>query len=157
MSQTSSHQTLRCERRRYLEYQLVMSDERGDEGLSNGPPPTVADAIRTVEQRRLRALVDGDIETACLLHADDFQLVTPSGVLHNRESYLAAVTSGDIEYRVFEAVAEIEVRVYGEAAIIRYQSRIEMATWCANVWHTDSYELRDGRWQIVWSQATEIR
>jgi hypothetical protein len=24
-------------------------------------------------------------------------------------------------------------------------------------WHTDSYEQRDGRWQVVWSQATEIR
>ena len=23
-------------------------------------------------------------------------------------------------------------------------------------WHTDIYELRDGRWQVVWSQATRI-
>ena len=24
-------------------------------------------------------------------------------------------------------------------------------------WHTDVYELRDDRWQAVWSQATRIR
>ena len=24
-------------------------------------------------------------------------------------------------------------------------------------WHTDMYDLRDGRWQAVWSQATRIR
>ena len=23
-------------------------------------------------------------------------------------------------------------------------------------WHTDVYEIRDGRWQAVWSQATQI-
>ena len=23
-------------------------------------------------------------------------------------------------------------------------------------WHTDGYERRDGRWQVVWSQATRI-
>jgi hypothetical protein len=25
------------------------------------------------------------------------------------------------------------------------------------IWHTDHYELRAGRWQIVWSQATAVR
>jgi hypothetical protein len=23
-------------------------------------------------------------------------------------------------------------------------------------WHTDCYRLQDGRWQVVWSQATQI-
>jgi hypothetical protein len=116
-----------------------------------------ADAIRTVERARLRALVDVDIEAARRLHADDFQLITPSGFAHSRESYLGAIASGTLNYRVFEPVSEIDVRLFGKAAIIRYQSRIDLGTWQANVWHTDSYELRAGRWQIVWSQATEIR
>jgi hypothetical protein len=24
-------------------------------------------------------------------------------------------------------------------------------------WHTDSYELHNGSWQVVWSQATLVR
>ena len=134
-----------------------MEDQQSATGPVGGLPMDVADEIRAVEHKRLRALMDGDIEDARSLHADDFQLITPSGVAHTRETYLAGVASGDIDYRVFEAISEIEVRLYGAAAIIRYQSRIEMTNWRANAWHTDSYELRDGRWQIVWSQATEIR
>jgi hypothetical protein len=26
----------------------------------------------------------------------------------------------------------------------------------ARYWHMDVYEQRDGRWQVVWSQATQI-
>jgi hypothetical protein len=25
------------------------------------------------------------------------------------------------------------------------------------MWHTDYYERREGRWQVVWSHATRIR
>jgi hypothetical protein len=134
-----------------------MHEQQSGNGPAGELPTAVAEMIRAVERRRLHALVERDIETARLLHADDFQLITPTGVSHTRESYLAAVFSGEIEYRVFEAVSEIRVRVYGDAAIVRYRSRIEMPSWRANAWHTDSYERRDGRWQIVWSQATEIR
>ena len=45
--------------------------------------------------------------------------------------------------------------------MIRYRSRLHMSLGGAEgelgqYWHTDLYELRDGRWQVVWSQATAI-
>ena len=54
------------------------------------------------------------------------------------------------------------VRVQGTMAVVRYQARIEIALGghalpSLRCWHTDAYELRDGRWQVVWSQATEIQ
>ena len=56
----------------------------------------------------------------------------------------------------------LDVRVYGQAAVIRYQSQIEVVVGGQKVprggfWHTDSYEKRDGRWQAVWEQTTEIQ
>jgi hypothetical protein len=45
--------------------------------------------------------------------------------------------------------------------VLRYVARIEM--WMAHgvdadrFWHTDVYELRDGAWLAVWSQATRIK
>ena len=47
------------------------------------------------------------------------------------------------------------------AALIRYRSRLHMSVDGAEgalrqYWHTDAYERRDGRWQVVWSQATAI-
>jgi len=62
---------------------------------------------------------------------------------------------------VWEAEA-IGVRIRGEMAVIRYQSRLEIsiggaASQLKRYWHTDSYEKQSGRWQVVWSQATEIQ
>jgi uncharacterized protein DUF4440 len=127
---------------------------------SASEPQTESDLIRTTEHERLRALVDGNVALASPLHADDFQLINPLGGALSKEQYLGAVASGDIDYRVWEPGA-IEVRLYGEAAIIRYQSKLEIVVQGRQVpprsyWHTDSYERRNGRWQVVWSQATAI-
>jgi hypothetical protein len=122
---------------------------------------TGKDEIRAIERARLRALVEADMETAKRLHADDFQLVTPGGRTYSKEEYLGGVESGDLNYAVFESVSEIAVRLHGQAAHIRYRSRIEIVfdgqTDAGFFWHTDTYEKTNGQWQIVWSQATRIR
>lgn len=127
---------------------------------SSSNPQAEADQIRATERERLRALVAADIEVARKLHADDFQLVNPLGGSLSKEQYLGGVASGEIDYLVWEPEL-IEVRLYGRAALIRYQSRLEIVVRGQKVslrryWHTDSYEKRGGRWQVVWSQATEI-
>ena len=117
--------------------------------------------LRATERTRLRALVDADIEVARALHAEDFQLITPGGSVLSREQYLDGIASGYLNYRVWEPDSEIDVRLYDEVALIRYRSRLHMSLDGAagelrHVWHTDDYEKRDGRWQIVWSHATII-
>ncbi len=47
-------------------------------------------------------------------------------------------------------------------AIVRYQATLELGSASGHgtpfqCWHTDSYELKSGHWQAVWSQATAIR
>jgi hypothetical protein len=120
--------------------------------------------LARVERERLRLLVDADIDRAAEFHADDFQLITPSGTLLSKDVYLARIRSGRIDYRRWEA-GEIVVRRYGDAAVLRYQAEMVLASGdpvadaspvVMRLWHTDLYERRDGRWQIVWSQATEI-
>jgi hypothetical protein len=122
---------------------------------------TTADRIRAIEQTRLRALVDADIAVAGPLHADDFQLINPVGEALSRGDYLGAVGSGDIDYLVFEAASPIEVRLYGQSAVIRYRSNIDIVVAGLGrlthpAWHTDLYERRNGQWMAVWSQATAI-
>ena len=120
-----------------------------------------ADQIRAIEHERLRALVEADMKVARQIHANDVQLINPSGESLLREQYLDAVASGDIDYLVWEPDA-IEVRLSGEMAVIRYSSQLEIVAGdqrapLRHYWHTDSYERRNGQWQAVWSQATEIR
>ena len=120
-----------------------------------------ADRIRAIERARLRALVKADVDVAHQLHADDFQLITPSGMSVSKEQYLRGIGSGQIDYLFWEADS-IAVRVYRDAAVIRYPSQLEIVFQGQHIsrrryWHTDGYERRDGRWQVVWSHATEIR
>ena len=119
------------------------------------------DQIRDIERQRLRALVEADMDVARRLHADDFQLITPFGDALSKEEYLGTVASGDIDYLVWKPDA-IEVRLSGDMAVLRYSSRIEIVVGGqrippGNYWHTDYYEKRNGRWQAVWSQATEMQ
>ena len=121
----------------------------------------VAEQIREVERARLRALVAADIDVASELHASDFQLVTPVGAALSRDEYLGAIANGHIDYVAWEP-GSIDVRVYGNAAVIRYQAVLEVVFGGhpvprATYWHTDTYECVEGKWQVVWSQATEVR
>lgn len=119
------------------------------------------DLIRATERERLRALVEADMEIADQLHADDFQLINPGGVALSKGQYLGAVASGALDYRAWDVDSSIDVRLYNEVALIRYRSKANIVMEGRELgplraWHTDVYERRDGRWQVVWSQATLI-
>ena len=119
-----------------------------------------AEHIRTTERARLRALVAGDMDAAGPLHAPEFQLITPIGMPLSKDEYLGAIRSGQIQYLMWEPGA-IAVRQHNDHAVIRYRARLEIVfgghrVAPADYWHTDTYERRDGRWMVVWSQATAI-
>ena len=135
------------------------------QGPGEGTPDheVEADEVRAVERDRLRALVEGDLDRARELHADEFQLITPTGRNLSKDGYLGRVASGELNYLAWDA-GPIEVRLYagGTAAVIRYRSELQIVDRGdpgprRPYWHTDLYERRDGRWQVVWSHATEIR
>jgi hypothetical protein len=137
-------------------------DGQTPEGGQVGPSAAEADRLRATERERLRALVEADLEVADRLHADDFQLINPSGGVLSKEQYLGGVASGEIDYLVWVPDSPIEVRLYGPVALMRYRSHLDIIVGGRHVglrgyWHTDSYEQRDGRWQVVWSHATEIQ
>lgn len=120
-----------------------------------------AELLRTTERQRLRALVEANLEVANQLHADDYQLINPAGQTLSKEQYLGGIASGAIDFLVWEP-SEIAVRLQGELAILRYQAQIEIIFGgqqlpLSHIWHMDVYEKRKGRWQVVWSQATEVR
>ncbi len=120
-----------------------------------------ADTLREIERSRLKALVDRNMDLAWKLHAPDFQLVTPGGRPFTREQYLGKIEQGILRYLRWEP-GEINVRMHGDSAVIRYQATLELDSGDGTgkpfqCWHIDSYELNDGQWQAVWSQATMIR
>jgi ketosteroid isomerase-like protein len=126
-----------------------------------GQDQAEADILRETERERLRALVEGDVSRAGQLHTEDFQLINPLGGVLSKEQYLGGIGSGQINYRFWEPDS-ITVRVYGDVAVIRYQSQLEIDVQGVHIprrryWHTDLYERREGQWRVVWSQATGIQ
>ena len=121
-----------------------------------------ADALRALERRRLRSLVEADMEVAEALHTPDFELVNPGGSTWSRERYLGGIASGDIDYRRFEPVSDIDVMVDGDLAVLRYRSAIDISVTGGTPGPLDAQHLdvyvrdADGRWQVRWSQATEV-
>jgi len=131
-------------------------------GAATDPSVGEADLIRTIERKRLQAMVEADMAVAMSLHADDFQLINPGGGALSKEEYLGLLASGDVDYLVWEPISEIAVRLYGlNTAVIRYQSQTDIVVFgeksSIQNWHTDLYEKHDGQWQVVWSQATTIQ
>jgi Domain of unknown function (DUF4440) len=123
----------------------------------------LAEELGNIERERLRCLVDARVDDAHALHAADFELVTPSGAVWSREHYLGGIASGDINYRRFEAVSNIDVMVDGDLAVLRYRSAIDIAVkgqepGPLECWHLDCYRraANSAPWQVRWSQATSI-
>ena len=133
--------------------------ERGYVEAAGDAPPAAADEpfFRALERRRTQALVQRDLATVEALHAPEYQLVTPAGKVHSRESYLGLVRTEPF-YAAWDVVGEMSVRRSVDMAVVRYLARLAFPSGRAVAcWHTDVYERRPTGWQAVWSQATEIR
>jgi hypothetical protein len=131
---------------------LVAAGCGGEHERTGKAAVTTAAVVRKTERQRLRALLDHDYDTAEKLHADDFELINPVGETVSKEEY---IDSGEaFAYTIWKPISPIRVRVHGDSAVIRYESDLELHGSRGHYWHTDLYEKRDGRWQIVWSQTT---
>lgn len=124
---------------------------------------SVADMLKELEHKRLRALVEANAAVLNALHTPDFVLVNPSGGVWSKEHYIGGILSGEINYRRFEAVSDIETMVGGNLAVLRYRSAIDIHVQGQEAgplecWHTDCYRRVDvtAPWRVVWSQATAI-
>jgi hypothetical protein len=119
------------------------------------------DDLRQIERARLQSLVERNMPLAQQLHAADFELITPIGSSYSKERYLDEVASGALRYLRWEP-EDIAVRMHERMALLRYRASLEVDSVggrpsLLRCWHLDSYELRGGLWQVVWSQATAIR
>ena len=122
-----------------------------------GTPASAADQVRTAERTLLRAAVDGDTRTAATLLAPDLQLIDVTGGTQTRADDLANI-GGGIDFLTLKPIKPISVRVYGDNAVARVKLRFKVVAHGLTLlhagWTTDLFERRDGRWQVVWSQAT---
>jgi hypothetical protein len=126
-----------------------------------GPKQESEEFFRNLEKRRLKALVDADIETAKKLHSEDFMLINPFGIMLTKEDYLGSIENGFLDYLFWEADDVIQVKLSETMATVRYPSELEVIAGGkhyprSRFWHTDVYIQEAGEWKVVYSHATEI-
>jgi hypothetical protein len=56
--------------------------------VSDVSAQVAADELRAAERKRVRSLLEADVETARRIHADDFQLINPLGGSVSKDQYL---------------------------------------------------------------------
>jgi ketosteroid isomerase-like protein len=131
---------------------LVASGCSAEQQSEGATADSTAAVVRNVERQRLQALLKHDLDTAEKLHAPDFELINPLGETESKEAYIDSGAA--FAYTIWKPISPMRVRVHGDSAVIRYESDLEIHGSRGHYWHTDLYEKRNGRWQIVWSQAT---
>lgn len=119
------------------------------------------DELRALEEEKIAALVAKDVPALQRIHANDFQLVNPAGQELNRDDYLNGLAMGFIEYRTWEPETRIQPYVFGDAAVLRYRARVQVAVQGEaqpeqHFWQLEVYEKRRDGWQTTFSQSTRI-
>ena len=119
-----------------------------------------AQEVLNVEHAWTEAHLNGDVQTLEEIMAFDYVKIQPDGSLSDKQATLASYQPDQREWEVARG-DEYDVRVYGETAVV-------IGRWTARgINHGESFDYaarflsiyvrRDGRWQMVAEQSTDIR
>jgi uncharacterized protein (TIGR02246 family) len=125
------------------------------------PPASLAADKGKVEQELMAldqswcdASVKNDAAAVSAIVADDLTDVTVKGKVNNKAQDIANLKT-DKTTQCDEDM--MQVRVYGDAAVVVGRATVKSASFNGQFRFTDTYIRRDGHWQVVASQSTEIK
>jgi uncharacterized protein (TIGR02246 family) len=117
------------------------------------------DELVTICDEWARAIASNDVERIAAVMADDWVIVSESGV-GTREEFLSLVRSGALTHSAMERITEARVRVYGSSAVLTTRmtntAHYGGERFDADEWVTDVFVHRDDRWSCVLSQITAV-
>jgi uncharacterized protein (TIGR02246 family) len=117
----------------------------------------VSAEIISVEGDWTRAIVSNDAERIAGFMADDWVIVSDSGVT-SRERFLAVLQSGELTHSAMAPAGIGRVRVYGDAAVVTARvtstAHYRGQLLGADEWTTDVFVRRDGRWLCALTHIT---
>ncbi|TWF76008.1 uncharacterized protein (TIGR02246 family) [Pseudonocardia hierapolitana] len=129
-----------------------MSDE-------TGARQAVEAELEAVEDEWARAIVSNDAARIAGFMADDWVMVSASGVT-TKEQFLSVVESGALTHSAMDRVGDSRVRAHGDTALLTARmtntAHYEGRRFDADEWVTDVFVHRGGRWLCVLSQITPV-
>lgn len=131
----------------------------GDALVASSQTGGVASELTQIEHRLVKAWLDGDRKTVDSILAADWSVIDLTGHVLTKAQLMQEFGSGD---RKIESgsVDDLNVRMFGGTAVVTgrsvlagsYQGKRASVTQR----FTDVFVKRDGRWQAVASQGTQI-
>ena len=88
-------------------------------------PRTLEQEIRELEDRRYRAMIEGDVKTLDALLGDGLVYTHSSGLVDSKASYLDKLRSKQVIYRKAERPEET-IQAQGDTAVITGEMRLEV-------------------------------
>jgi uncharacterized protein (TIGR02246 family) len=112
-------------------------------------------AVRAVEDRRIKALIDDDFATLEAIFADDLTYTHSSAVMDDKAAYMAALRSGKTKYETIDR-GPATVRLYGEVALMTGTATVGLRGRADKLplRYTLVYVKKGGRWRMVAWQST---
>jgi ketosteroid isomerase-like protein len=129
-------------------------------GLIAAPATLAADKanleheLMVLDQSWCNAVVKNDATALGVILADDLTDVSVKGKVNNKAQDIASLKT-DKATQCDEDM--MQVRVYGDTAVVVGRATVKSVTFNGQFRFTDTYIRRDGHWQVVASQSTEIK
>jgi ketosteroid isomerase-like protein len=115
--------------------------------------------IRELEDRRYRAMCEGDAAALEKLLADTLVYTHSYGGSDSKASYLAGIRAKKWQYRKIERPKE-DIQVHGDCAVVTGHVKIELLSEgkpkSLNSAYTNVWVKRAGGWQMVAWQSTPL-
>ena len=120
-------------------------------GPVRGEDPDAKKAVGDFSKQISDTLVKGDTAELKTILADDWRVTTPAGT-HDKAFVLAAMKAGTLKYLVMDK-SKLEVRVYGDAAVVTGTIRAKLAVdgreQTSTGLFTEVFVKKGGKWQCV--------
>jgi ketosteroid isomerase-like protein len=124
-----------------------------------GQNSDVASQLTQIEHRLVKSWIGGDREAVDSILASDWSVIDLTGHVLNKAQVMKELGSGD---RRIESgsIDDLNIRVFGDIAIVTGRSVLtgsyqgKRASVVQRF--TDVFAKRDGRWQVVASQGTQV-
>jgi ketosteroid isomerase-like protein len=114
-------------------------------------PASTEQAIMKLENDWCVALMKNDVAALNAILADDMTEVAPSGAVGTKSSILTEAKSAQVSVCKNQ---NMNVRVYGDAAVVRGVVTYKDSNTAGDYQFTDTYIRRNGRWQCVANHET---
>jgi uncharacterized protein (TIGR02246 family) len=128
-------------------------------GQTAGPATSAEQEIKSLEEERNRAILNGDAAALERMTSDDYTFITLRGDLRTKSDIVKGFQSKSFKYDS-RTISDLRVRVFGDTAVVTGRSTQKGTEggkdYSGDYRFTRVYVKQNGRWITVALQATLI-